>query len=209
MQAELNAAILGVIQSSEAGDADSLANAINDLKEITACRYCGGLCDLQPPGSEHLCDGYAGDVDGLYAIEDEWPSASEDEKSLMEMGRKLFGHLTLEEKIDACRQMEREEEELDSAELADQQRQIEKFSPPSFPGPPPAIPSQREQIQSIYDELTWLTNEQIRSLYPEGDIDDLAKSENRSPDDHHANVWQVACDVYNDELEMPSKEDFK
>ena len=30
------------------------------------CKYCGGDCPNQPEGSEHLCDGYAGDIDGLY-----------------------------------------------------------------------------------------------------------------------------------------------
>ena len=31
------------------------------------CRYCGGNCPNEPDDSEYLCDGFAGDIDGLYA----------------------------------------------------------------------------------------------------------------------------------------------
>ena len=30
------------------------------------CRYCGGDCPGEPDDSEYLCDGFAGDIDGLY-----------------------------------------------------------------------------------------------------------------------------------------------
>ena len=30
------------------------------------CRYCGGNCANEADDSEHLCDGYAGDIDNLY-----------------------------------------------------------------------------------------------------------------------------------------------
>jgi hypothetical protein len=29
------------------------------------CPYCGGNCPNEPEDSENLCDGYAGDIDGL------------------------------------------------------------------------------------------------------------------------------------------------
>ena len=35
------------------------------------CRYCGGNCPNEPPGSNNLCDGFAGDVDNLYAGDDD------------------------------------------------------------------------------------------------------------------------------------------
>ena len=31
------------------------------------CRYCGGGCPNEPDDSEYLCDGYSGDIDGLYS----------------------------------------------------------------------------------------------------------------------------------------------
>ena len=30
------------------------------------CRYCGENC---PQDEEHACDGYLGDIDGLYSLE--------------------------------------------------------------------------------------------------------------------------------------------
>ena len=30
------------------------------------CKYCGGNC---PNDHEHMCDGYSGDIDGLYEEE--------------------------------------------------------------------------------------------------------------------------------------------
>lgn len=35
------------------------------------CRYCGGNCPKEPIGSNNLCDGFAGDVDGLYSGEED------------------------------------------------------------------------------------------------------------------------------------------
>ena len=35
-----------------------------------SCYYCGGDCPNQREDSEHLCDGFAGDIDGLYELED-------------------------------------------------------------------------------------------------------------------------------------------
>lgn len=34
------------------------------------CYYCGGDCPNQPEDSEHLCDGFAGDIDELYEVEE-------------------------------------------------------------------------------------------------------------------------------------------
>ena len=34
------------------------------------CYYCGGNCPNEPDDSEYLCDGFAGDIDGLYAEEE-------------------------------------------------------------------------------------------------------------------------------------------
>ena len=39
------------------------------LGEI-GCKYCGGNCPNEPE-SEHLCDGFAGDIDHLYDGEEE------------------------------------------------------------------------------------------------------------------------------------------
>jgi len=36
------------------------------LKVEKNCYYCGGDCPIQPEDSGHLCDGFAGDIDGLY-----------------------------------------------------------------------------------------------------------------------------------------------
>ena len=33
------------------------------------CRFCGGNCSNEEENSLYLCDGYAGDIDGLYAKE--------------------------------------------------------------------------------------------------------------------------------------------
>ena len=35
--------------------------------EEKECHYCGGNCPNEPEDSEYLCDGFAGDIDGLYA----------------------------------------------------------------------------------------------------------------------------------------------
>ena len=33
----------------------------------SVCPYCGGGCPEEPEDSENLCDGFAGDIDGLVA----------------------------------------------------------------------------------------------------------------------------------------------
>ena len=38
---------------------------IEEIEE--ECHYCGDNCPDEPDDSEHLCDGFAGDIDGLYA----------------------------------------------------------------------------------------------------------------------------------------------
>ena len=43
-------------------------NVENEEKD---CYYCGGNCPNEPEDSEYLCDGFAGDIDGLYAKEEE------------------------------------------------------------------------------------------------------------------------------------------
>jgi len=35
------------------------------------CPYCSGNCPNEPDDSDHLCDGFAGDIDGLSAAEEE------------------------------------------------------------------------------------------------------------------------------------------
>ena len=40
------------------------------LAEEKECHYCGGNCPNEPDDSEYLCDGFAGDIDGLYAEEE-------------------------------------------------------------------------------------------------------------------------------------------
>lgn len=35
------------------------------FEEIKECPYCGGNCPNEPDDSANLCDGYAGDIDGL------------------------------------------------------------------------------------------------------------------------------------------------
>ena len=35
--------------------------------EEKECHYCGDNCPNEPEDSEYLCDGFAGDIDGLYA----------------------------------------------------------------------------------------------------------------------------------------------
>ena len=37
--------------------------------EEEECHYCCGNCPNEPDDSEYLCDGFAGDIDGLYAEE--------------------------------------------------------------------------------------------------------------------------------------------
>ena len=34
--------------------------------EYSPCAYCGGNCPYEPDDSGFLCDGFAGDIDGLY-----------------------------------------------------------------------------------------------------------------------------------------------
>jgi hypothetical protein len=40
------------------------------ITEDEDCRYCQGECPNEPDDSEHLCDGFAGDIDGLYSESD-------------------------------------------------------------------------------------------------------------------------------------------
>lgn len=40
-----------------------------ELVEEKTCYYCGGNCPNEPDDSEFLCDGFSGDIDGLYADE--------------------------------------------------------------------------------------------------------------------------------------------
>ena len=41
-----------------------------DLEPIEeTCGYCQGNCPSEPDDSEYLCDGFAGDIDGLYALD--------------------------------------------------------------------------------------------------------------------------------------------
>jgi hypothetical protein len=47
---------------------DSPCPSCEDAEE---CRYCGGNCPNEPGDSEYLCDGFAGDIDGLYAEEEQ------------------------------------------------------------------------------------------------------------------------------------------
>ena len=35
---------------------------------METCKYCGGNCPNEPENSEHLCDGFAGDIDNLYDV---------------------------------------------------------------------------------------------------------------------------------------------
>lgn len=39
---------------------------INRTKDNVTCAYCGGNCPNEPPDSDFLCDGFAGDIDQLY-----------------------------------------------------------------------------------------------------------------------------------------------
>tara|TARA_Y100001949_G_scaffold154845_1_gene142705 strand:+ start:42 stop:176 length:135 start_codon:yes stop_codon:yes gene_type:complete len=35
---------------------------------MSNCLYCGGNCEKEPEDSKYLCDGFAGDIDGLYRV---------------------------------------------------------------------------------------------------------------------------------------------
>ena len=37
--------------------------------EAKECYYCGDNCPNEPDDSEYMCDGFAGDIDGLYTEE--------------------------------------------------------------------------------------------------------------------------------------------
>ena len=45
-----------------------LSKVIGELRDAVKCKYCNELCPLDP---DNCCDGYAGDIDGLYASEDD------------------------------------------------------------------------------------------------------------------------------------------
>lgn len=53
-------------------DDDMFADENEEATET--CRYCGGNCPNEPENSENLCDGFAGDVDGLYASSEDTPA---------------------------------------------------------------------------------------------------------------------------------------
>ena len=61
------------------------------------CKYCGGDC---PNDEEHACDGYLGDIDGLYADElEEYENEPEEEYSDMKtMTKDLSGGINREKK---------------------------------------------------------------------------------------------------------------
>ena len=50
----------------DCGDEDDDYDDDDDYEE--PCRYCGGNC---PNDEDNACDGYQGDVDGLYSCDDE------------------------------------------------------------------------------------------------------------------------------------------
>ena len=49
-------------------DEEQIVHTCDD-DEVAAesCHYCQGNCPNEPDDSEDLCDGFAGDIDGLYA----------------------------------------------------------------------------------------------------------------------------------------------
>ena len=49
---------------------EALALEVTAEYEVKECYYCGGNCPNEPDDSEYMCDGFAGDIDGLYAEED-------------------------------------------------------------------------------------------------------------------------------------------
>ena len=48
------------------GIMDTLLSMDPPKREDDSCHYCGGSCPTEPDDSENLCDGFAGDIDGLY-----------------------------------------------------------------------------------------------------------------------------------------------
>ena len=44
----------------------SVMHRLGVTPESEACKYCGGNC---PNDEDHACDGYLGDIDGLYSEE--------------------------------------------------------------------------------------------------------------------------------------------
>jgi CO dehydrogenase/acetyl-CoA synthase alpha subunit len=64
------------MSAADAPDADPsdipgflLETAAEDDEDEESCHYCQGNCPNEPDDSENLCDGFAGDIDGLYAAE--------------------------------------------------------------------------------------------------------------------------------------------
>ena len=49
---------------------DAKDNPCPSCEDAEECHYCGGNCPNEPDDSEYLCDGFAGDIDGLYAKEE-------------------------------------------------------------------------------------------------------------------------------------------
>jgi hypothetical protein len=44
-----------------------LGKVVDQLSDDEKCRYCDGNCPNEPEDSVNLCDGFAGDIDGLYS----------------------------------------------------------------------------------------------------------------------------------------------
>ena len=53
------------VQIFYCGDRLSMHEYDDLVASYEQCPYCGGDCLNEPYDSEHLCDGYAGDIDGL------------------------------------------------------------------------------------------------------------------------------------------------
>lgn len=51
----------------------------DSASEAVTCGYCGGNCPNEPNDSPNLCDGFAGDIDGLY--DDEENGKTEDDNT--------------------------------------------------------------------------------------------------------------------------------
>jgi hypothetical protein len=56
---------------------------------MVECPYCGGRCPDEPADSPHLCDGFAGDIDGLSAREDDKLNDDRDPESPFEFSEKM------------------------------------------------------------------------------------------------------------------------
>ena len=50
-------------------DNDGQLVVYTGVYEVKECYYCGDNCPNEPNDSEYMCDGFAGDIDGLYTEE--------------------------------------------------------------------------------------------------------------------------------------------